>query len=114
MARAWAWTPSIFWKSPWSFQSSTEFSFARTAKRMKISSAPYDTSSTTLPSTGPSRHLGTLPLVSHTDLDAVIAYRAGLPVRVRHFLADVTRVAATLPPSGHVLNVCADRYRFTV
>jgi len=33
---------------------------------------------------------------------------------VRHFLADVTRVAASLPASGHVLNVCADRYRFTV
>ena len=35
-------------------------------------------------------------------------------MRVREFLADVTRVAAALPPGGHVLNVCADRYRFTV
>ena len=35
-------------------------------------------------------------------------------MRVREFLADVTRVAAALPSGGHVLNVCADRYRFTV
>lgn len=35
-------------------------------------------------------------------------------MRVREFLADVTRVAAALPPGEHVLNVCADRYRFTV
>jgi acyl-coenzyme A synthetase/AMP-(fatty) acid ligase len=33
---------------------------------------------------------------------------------VREFLADVRRVAAALPPGGHVLNICADRYRFTV
>lgn len=32
----------------------------------------------------------------------------------RQFLGDVFRVAASLPPGGHVLNVCADRYRFTV
>ena len=35
-------------------------------------------------------------------------------MRVREFLADVRRVAAALPTGGHVLNVCADRYRFTV
>jgi acyl-coenzyme A synthetase/AMP-(fatty) acid ligase len=81
---------------------------------MNTSSAPYDTSSITSRLTGPSRRLGTLPLVSHTDLDAVVAFRSSLPVRVREFLADVTRVAAILPLSGHVLNVCADRYRFTV
>ena len=33
---------------------------------------------------------------------------------MREFLADVLRVAAALPRNGHVLNVCADRYRFTV
>jgi acyl-coenzyme A synthetase/AMP-(fatty) acid ligase len=37
-----------------------------------------------------------------------------LPVRADAFLADVRRVAAALPPGGHVLNVCNDRYRFTV
>jgi acyl-coenzyme A synthetase/AMP-(fatty) acid ligase len=44
----------------------------------------------------------------------VLAYRAGKPILVRQFLADVARVAAALPAGGHVLNVCADRYRFTV
>ncbi len=44
----------------------------------------------------------------------MLAYRAGVPVRASEFLADVTRVAATLPAGGHVLNACADRYRFTV
>jgi acyl-coenzyme A synthetase/AMP-(fatty) acid ligase len=44
----------------------------------------------------------------------VIAYRAGVPVRARAFLADVMRVAAALPQRQHVLNACSDRYRFTV
>jgi acyl-coenzyme A synthetase/AMP-(fatty) acid ligase len=37
-----------------------------------------------------------------------------VPIRVRTFLADVTRVAAALPQGRHVLNACSDRYRFTV
>ena len=37
-----------------------------------------------------------------------------MPVRADTFLADVIRVAAALPAGAHVLNVCADRYRFTV
>ena len=44
----------------------------------------------------------------------MVAYRSGVPVDARHFIADVARVAATLPAGGHVLNICADRYRFTV
>jgi acyl-coenzyme A synthetase/AMP-(fatty) acid ligase len=44
----------------------------------------------------------------------VVAYRLGAPVLARHFLADVGRLAAALPAGGHVLNVCSDRYRFTV
>jgi acyl-coenzyme A synthetase/AMP-(fatty) acid ligase len=35
-------------------------------------------------------------------------------VRASEFLADVVRVAATLPAGAHVLNACTDRYRFTV
>jgi acyl-coenzyme A synthetase/AMP-(fatty) acid ligase len=37
-----------------------------------------------------------------------------VPIRAQQFLADVRQVAATLPAGRHVLNVCADRYRFTV
>jgi acyl-coenzyme A synthetase/AMP-(fatty) acid ligase len=44
----------------------------------------------------------------------VLAYRAGTPILVRQFLADVERVGAALGQRGHVLNVCSDRYRFTV
>jgi acyl-coenzyme A synthetase/AMP-(fatty) acid ligase len=43
-----------------------------------------------------------------------VAYRAGTPVRAQTFLTDVMRVAAALPQRRHVLNACADRYRFTV
>jgi len=44
----------------------------------------------------------------------VVAYRAGMPIFVPQFLADVQRVAAILGSSAHVLNACADRYHFTV
>ncbi|QCP48897.1 beta-hydroxyacyl-ACP dehydratase [Trinickia violacea] len=54
------------------------------------------------------------PLVSHSSLDEPIAWRDGAPVSVRAFLADVARLAAALPPGGHVFNACKDRYRFAV
>ena len=44
----------------------------------------------------------------------MIAYRAGHAVRAAQFLNDVLQVAAALPAGGHVLNACADRYRFAV
>ncbi len=44
----------------------------------------------------------------------MLAYRAGAPIVVRQFLADVARLGAVLGEGGHVLNVSADRYRFTV
>jgi acyl-coenzyme A synthetase/AMP-(fatty) acid ligase len=44
----------------------------------------------------------------------VLAYRAGTPILVGQFLADVERVGAALGQRGHVLNVCSDRYHFTV
>jgi acyl-coenzyme A synthetase/AMP-(fatty) acid ligase len=114
MARVWVSIRSTFWKLPWSCRNNTEFSCARTAKRMNTSSAPYDTSSNTSPRTGQSSRLGTLPLISHEGPDAVVAYRSGVPVLARDFLTDVARVEAALPASDHVLNVCSDRYRFTV
>ncbi len=55
-----------------------------------------------------------LPLIAHASADAVLAYRAGTPIPVRQFLADVERVGAALGQRGHVLNVCSDRYHFTV
>jgi acyl-coenzyme A synthetase/AMP-(fatty) acid ligase len=44
----------------------------------------------------------------------VVAYRAGKPIRVRQFLADVRRLAGTLSRASHVLNACSDRYLFSV
>ena len=35
-------------------------------------------------------------------------------MRASQFLADVERIAVTLPAGAHVVNACADRYRFTV
>src|SRR3984885_8475920 len=90
------------------------FSSAPTAMRTSRSSAPCDTWRTTSQHTGLSSVLATFPLISHNSPDAVVAYRAGAPIRARTFLADVMRVAAALPQSRHVLNACSDRYRFTV
>ncbi|MEA3122106.1 MAG: hypothetical protein QOH33_1667 [Paraburkholderia sp.] len=55
-----------------------------------------------------------LPLLFHSSLDETIAWRDGVPVPVRDFLADVTKLAAALPGGGHVFNACKDRYRFAV
>lgn len=56
----------------------------------------------------------TLPLIAHRHLDAVIAWCGSTPVSVRQFLGEVEYVAGQLPPGRHVLNLCGDRYRFTV
>ena len=55
-----------------------------------------------------------LPLLTHAKPDAVVAWRHDGPVTVERFLSDVRCLASGLPAGGHVLNVCADRYRFTV
>ena len=53
-------------------------------------------------------------LIGHTEPRAILAWRRGRPVSAERFLADVAATAAALPQSGHVLNFCADRYRFAV
>jgi acyl-coenzyme A synthetase/AMP-(fatty) acid ligase len=58
--------------------------------------------------------VSSFPLVSHTDPDALVARRHGEAISLRRFLADIERVTAALPDCGHILNVCADRYRFAV
>lgn len=54
------------------------------------------------------------PLVTHTRMDDPVAWRRGAVITIGQFLADVQRLAALYPPGRHVLNVCADRYHFTV
>jgi acyl-coenzyme A synthetase/AMP-(fatty) acid ligase len=58
--------------------------------------------------------MATAPLITHGSSDAVVAYRAAVPVTAGHFLADVARLANAMPAGNHVLNICSDRYRFTV
>jgi acyl-coenzyme A synthetase/AMP-(fatty) acid ligase len=56
----------------------------------------------------------TLALLSHDSPTAVLAYREGSVIEAQQFLADAVRLAESLPPGKHVLNVCLDRYHFTV
>jgi acyl-coenzyme A synthetase/AMP-(fatty) acid ligase len=58
--------------------------------------------------------MDTIALLSHSTPTAVIAYRAGVPVTAQRFLSDARHLAQSLPAGNHVLNVCADRYHFTV
>ncbi len=54
------------------------------------------------------------PLIAHRHPDDILAYRAGRPIITRQFLADVDWIAGQLPAGQHVLNMCRDRYCFTV
>lgn len=56
----------------------------------------------------------TLPLLAHSSPEAVVAYRAGRAITAQEFLADVHSLGSRLPAGRHVLNICSDRYRFTV
>ena len=58
--------------------------------------------------------MDTIALLSHASPTAIVAYRSGLAVTVQQFLDDANQAARGLSGSKHVLNVCADRYRFTV
>jgi len=55
-----------------------------------------------------------LPLLADRDPDAPLAWRAGVPVSTRQFLADVARFAPELPSDGPAVNLCVDRYAFAV
>src|SRR5262245_49519725 len=56
----------------------------------------------------------TLPLIQNYVAGSVFAYRDGRPVSVETFLQEVAQLADRLPERRHVLNLCVDRYRFTV
>ncbi len=58
--------------------------------------------------------MASIALIAHRSPDAVLAYREGVATRARTFLTDVAHLAAHMPGGQHVLNVCRDRYRFTV
>ena len=55
-----------------------------------------------------------IPLLSHTDADQTVAWQQDTAISVRQFLADIQQVAALLLESKYLLNMCSDRYHFTV
>jgi len=55
-----------------------------------------------------------IPLISHESPDAIVAYRDGRGIDAGRFLADAAWLADRMPAGRHVLNVCRDRYQFTV
>lgn len=55
-----------------------------------------------------------LPLVAHVSPDSIVAWCADGPVTLRRFLAEVRWLAALFPAGNHLLNMCGDRYRFSV
>jgi acyl-coenzyme A synthetase/AMP-(fatty) acid ligase len=57
--------------------------------------------------------MASLPLIVHGD-GGIVAWSGAGPVTRAAFLGDVWRLAACLPPGRHILNLCADRYHFSV
>ena len=55
-----------------------------------------------------------LPLLTHSSPQSIVAWRAEGAVTRQQFLAEVYQLAALLPAGGHMLNMCSDRYRFSV
>jgi acyl-coenzyme A synthetase/AMP-(fatty) acid ligase len=58
--------------------------------------------------------MDTIALFSHAVPNAIVAYRSGVAVTAQQFLDEANQAARRLPGCKHVLNVCADRYHFTV
>lgn len=56
----------------------------------------------------------TLPLVAHTAPDSIVAWSKQGPITLLQFLNDVSHLAGQLPSGRHLLNVCQDRYHFSV
>ena len=58
--------------------------------------------------------MSALPLVSHATAEHIVAWRSEGAVTRQQFLAEVQQLVALLPAGGHMLNMCSDRYRFSV
>ena len=58
--------------------------------------------------------MASAPLVRGFPAGAAFAYRKGMRISVERFLADASRLAATLPDRNYLLNLCTDRYHFAV
>ena len=56
----------------------------------------------------------TLPLLAHPSPHSIVAHRAEGAVTRQQFLSEAHQLAALLPKGSHLLNLCCDRYRFSV
>ena len=114
-ARGWAWIRSTSWRSRWWSPSAMACSCAPTARRTSASSARCASSSTTSPRTGRSS-----ASPGHAAADRTQLRRCGRRVprwgALRRAVPRRRRVPrrAALGAGRHVLNACADRYRFAV
>lgn len=58
--------------------------------------------------------MNALPLITHATAEHIVAWRSEGAVTRQQFLGEVLHLAALLPPGRHMLNLCNDRYRFSV
>ncbi|HEY2133448.1 MAG TPA: AMP-binding protein [Acetobacteraceae bacterium] len=56
---------------------------------------------------------GAIPLVARAP-DDILFRRRGAALTVRHFLRDVRVLSESLPDGAYLINLCQDRYHFTV
>lgn len=56
----------------------------------------------------------TLPLIAHRNLTDILAWNGQHAITAAQFLIAVEVVAKQLPEGRHVLNLCSDRYHFSV
>ncbi len=56
--------------------------------------------------------MNSVPLLPESGVDSIIAYRDSGPVTRSEFLRDLLALAARIPDTRHVLNLCKDRYWF--
>jgi hypothetical protein len=54
------------------------------------------------------------PILRHESLSSVVAFDDVGSITVARFLSDTSALADQLPCAPHVVNLCADRYRFAV
>ena len=56
---------------------------------------------------------GQEPVCGHASLQSVLVHGKHGAITVRQWLRDVRRLLACLPKqSGHIVNICEDRYHF--
>ena len=59
-------------------------------------------------------NMTSLPLVSHASLDSIVAWRTDGAITLRQFLADINQLVSLFPAGSQLLNMCRDRYHFSV